>query len=868
MESSRRGVRPAMAAALLLGAAGVLGIVIGPHRTAAWTMWGADLAREAAVEPAEATPGHLVISEVMSGGASASDEFVELYNPTAGELPLEGLELVYVSASGATITRKAAWSAGAAGLPPGAHLLVANEAGIYASVADVAYANGLAASGGSVALRVQGAGTAIDAVGWGTATSTWLEGSPAAAVAAGHALERLPGGAAGSGQDTNDNALDFFDQPAPEPQNTAAPPVGVTPSPSPTATTSSAATPEVTPDVTPTPDTSPTPMSTAPATIAPSPTATPTPTPMPTSTPTPTPTPTPSAAMSVADARALPDGTTATIEAVSLTDGAFTDGGGCVADASAGIALLVDAGTFPRGFVVRATGELDDRYHQRTLRVASADVAVLEAAAEPAPIAVTTGSVGEATECRLVTFTADVVSSATQLSGGLAFDVDDGSGPVRLVVPEGSGIDPAAWARGTQLQVRGVVGQRDSSGSGTTGYRVHLRDPLDVLGIAPPATASPTPSGSGSPSGSPLPSDSQLMTIAAAREASPNARVRVRGVVTLPSNVLGEGTAAIQDASGAIFLRLGDEAGSLSLGELVQVDGMRSTKSGMETIRVATPPLRLGNQPQPGAPRHATGTLGEAQEARLVLVRGVVATTPRRSSAQNVYFDLDDGSGPLRVYVTPGSGIDAATLTSGAWVEITGVLGQETSGQQPQRGYRLWPRRPADLAIVAPAASATAAEGGEAPAGGGAIPPRTGAGDVPGPGHGAAAPRWPSGIPAPRLGAPVDTGATVTRPPSPSLDPRATAAAARPSATTTMTLLLVLAAAVLASSAAVTAASPGLLARLRLVIGSVGHAARPPEGVSGEPATGPAVEGGRDEARGPRLVPLPIPDDPSVEVRR
>ena len=72
------------------------------------------------------TTAHLVVSEVMTGGASASDEFIELYNPTAAPLPLDGLEVVYVTASGATVTRKAAWSAGAAGVPAGAHLLIAN----------------------------------------------------------------------------------------------------------------------------------------------------------------------------------------------------------------------------------------------------------------------------------------------------------------------------------------------------------------------------------------------------------------------------------------------------------------------------------------------------------------------------------------------------------------------------------------------------------------------------------------------------------------------------------------------------------------------------------------------------------------------
>ncbi|HEY7738755.1 MAG TPA: lamin tail domain-containing protein, partial [Candidatus Limnocylindria bacterium] len=157
---------------------------------------------------AVATTSHLVVSEVMTGGASASDEFIELYNPSPGTRSLEGLELVYVTASGTTVTRKAAWGAGST-VEPGRHVLVANEAGIFASVADVTYANGLAATGGSIALRAVGGSTAIDSVGWGTAANAWLETAPAPASAAGSSLERLPGGALGSGQDTDHNLVDF-----------------------------------------------------------------------------------------------------------------------------------------------------------------------------------------------------------------------------------------------------------------------------------------------------------------------------------------------------------------------------------------------------------------------------------------------------------------------------------------------------------------------------------------------------------------------------------------------------------------------------------------------------------------------------------
>ena len=53
----------------------------------------------------------LVISEVQTGGASASDEFVEVANQGPGPVDLMGLEVVYATASGSTVTRKASWPA-------------------------------------------------------------------------------------------------------------------------------------------------------------------------------------------------------------------------------------------------------------------------------------------------------------------------------------------------------------------------------------------------------------------------------------------------------------------------------------------------------------------------------------------------------------------------------------------------------------------------------------------------------------------------------------------------------------------------------------------------------------------------------------
>ena len=354
----------------------------------------------------------------------------------------------------------------------------------------------------------------------------------------------------------------------------------------------------------------------------------------------------------IADARGLPDGASVLVEGVSLTDSAFSDGGGYLSDATGGIAVLLSDGTFPRGMTLRVAGELDQRFSQRTIRAAVADVAILGPGTEPSATVATTGGIGEGQEGELVELDGVIASGQTTLTSGMAVDLDDGSGAIRVMIGTVTGIDATAWARDVRLHLRGVVGQRDSSGSGAAGYRVQPRDAADVLAITPPATPSPTPPAN--PSATPAPSaDPLVLSLAAARAASVNSRLTVRGVVTLPSGLAETGEAAIQDSSGAMLLRLGDDAGRLSLGELVEVAGTRSTRSGMETIRVTVPARRLGSHAQPDPLRRATGALGEAQEAMLVVAHGEVTLTPRRTSAQNVYFDIDDGSGPLRVFVSP-----------------------------------------------------------------------------------------------------------------------------------------------------------------------------------------------------------------------
>ena len=52
----------------------------------------------------------MLVGEVVTGGATASDEYVELYNGSDLAVQLGGLELVYVTATGGTVTTKHRWS--------------------------------------------------------------------------------------------------------------------------------------------------------------------------------------------------------------------------------------------------------------------------------------------------------------------------------------------------------------------------------------------------------------------------------------------------------------------------------------------------------------------------------------------------------------------------------------------------------------------------------------------------------------------------------------------------------------------------------------------------------------------------------------
>ena len=778
-------------------------------------------------------PSTLVVSEVQTGGASASDEFAEIANVGSSDVDLAGLELVYVTSTGGTVTRKASWPTTLT-LGSGRHLLIANTVGVYASIADATYSGGFAATGGSIVLRAVG-GAPLDAVGWGDASNTFVEGASMAAPSAGQSIERRPGGSSGNTTDTNNNALDWFAQPVPNPQNLSAPPVPapvpspsptVAPTPEPSATptpapssvpsdspvpsdppspTASAVpsdspvpsdtpvpsetpvptvepTPDPTSPPTPVPTPEPTPIPTPAPTLtpqpSPSPSPTPAPTPMPTPEPTPVPTPEPTA-IPIVDARGLTSGASAVIEAILTTSLPSLESGhvGFVQDGTAGIAVYLEstpARAMPAGTIVRLSGTIDERYGARTIRVALGDVVDRGAAALPAPAVASTGAIGEALEGLRVTVTGVTTGSPTTYADGLGLLVDDGSGPVRIIVGDAA-LSSASIPSGTTVTVVGPVGQRDSTGAGTSGYRVHatLAGEFAVLPTPTPSptpsptptsppfpTATPTPTHSSSPTASPTetptpsPTPTPEPTPTPSAEPSPtpvpgilieDARARpvgsvviVVGVVVAEAGRLGTPRLfAIADSTAGIAVRLPDGTPFPGSGLLLRITGQVAAPNGQLELRPATDGFTIlgaGTLPEPWP---VTGVeIGEATEGRLVNLAATQVGSARKGTSGDLVADVIDAAGvKVRIMADASSGITAADLQAGGAGTFVGIVGQRASKKGVLDGYRIWLRDPADIATSAapgltanPSPTAAPSPGGSplAVAAAGQMPPPSG----------------------------------------------------------------------------------------------------------------------------------------------
>jgi plastocyanin len=171
----------------------------------------------------------VVISEFRTRGPlGGNDEFIELYNLSGANVDISGWTIDGAAGCGASTGVRATVPPGTT-LPTHSHYLITNGTagtGYSGSVpGNITYTTGIADNGG-IALFTN-LGALVDSVGM-CSTVAFYEGTPLQPFSdnANRSYERLPGGSAGSGQDTDDNAADFAVREVSDPQNLCSPAVG------------------------------------------------------------------------------------------------------------------------------------------------------------------------------------------------------------------------------------------------------------------------------------------------------------------------------------------------------------------------------------------------------------------------------------------------------------------------------------------------------------------------------------------------------------------------------------------------------------------------------------------------------------------
>ncbi len=178
----------------------------------------------------------------------------------------------------------------------------------------------------------------------------------------------------------------------------------------------------------------------------------------------------------------------------------------------------------------------------------------------------------------------------------------------------------------------------------------------------------------------PLPSRAaNAIDIAAARALPLGTVVTVKGSVTVPSGAFSSSTFdegfAIQDRTGGIFVSIATDL-DLSVRREVQVTG-RLADNGHGVLNVVVGDVGdvkvEGKGPQVEPRWVATANVNESTESILLQVVGTITGPIVPDPPFGTILMLDDGSGPIRIFVCTSTGIDLSSLATGQRLSVTGL---------------------------------------------------------------------------------------------------------------------------------------------------------------------------------------------------
>jgi hypothetical protein len=182
-------------------------------------------------------------------------------------------------------------------------------------------------------------------------------------------------------------------------------------------------------------------------------------------------------------------------------------------------------------------------------------------------------------------------------------------------------------------------------------------------------------------------------SIEAAREMDLGSQVDLVGTVTVPSGAF-DGGFAIQQGSAGIYIV--DSGGAeYAIGERVRVQGVLANANNLLVVQPSSI-ARQGRGTPIHAQRRTTGGVGEATEGKLLELHGALVGDPVDDSPYGYKLTLDDGSGPIQVFLYPGSGIAPTGLAAGLEVSVV------CFSNQYDVQYECDPRVASDITAITP----------------------------------------------------------------------------------------------------------------------------------------------------------------------
>ena len=182
------------------------------------------------------------------------------------------------------------------------------------------------------------------------------------------------------------------------------------------------------------------------------------------------------------------------------------------------------------------------------------------------------------------------------------------------------------------------------------------------------------------------------LPIAAARGLFAGAQVTVEGLVTVSTGTFDDGF-ALADATGGIYVTRA-RGSALVVGERVRVAGRVVAPNGQTGLEPsAITRAGAGRTPTPLAVK--TGAAGPATEGRLIAVRGQLTGGVIDDQPWGWKFYVDDGSGPLLVFIATPARIDVRGLRAGLRLRVAGFSGRY------EEHTELLPRGPHDISLLA-----------------------------------------------------------------------------------------------------------------------------------------------------------------------